>query len=382
MSSERPHHPYSPSKLQYLEACPAYESKHSPSEAAVTGTAQHNIADTGIDDPTLPDHKAQAAADCIELSERVAAKYPDGYILKEEYLPIDRDPSMALNTTTAGYLDFGVVSADGREAEIVDYKFGQNAVEPADNNLQGIAYMLGIYRQFPKLEKCTVTFFLPHREEISTHTFTKDQFSGLHLRIINVVKRAMLNRNKFENANPTISTCLFCNNLGKCDKVTEMVIKLGQRFAPLQIPENVSPTLIMDPAQVSQGIKLAQVVSAWAEAFRSRAVEKTIEDPTFIPQGYTLVQTQKRKVVNAKNLGELAKGLLPESDHDKLEALYELPISKVEKLISTAAPRGAKDTTVKEFAAKAVESGAVELGQPYAFLRLARKPNENSTVIE
>lgn len=372
MSEARKHHPYSPSKLQCLEACPVFESKQSINEASRMGTAQHAVADSGIDDPTIPDYRAVAAAECMRFTDNIVKKYPGGTVLKEEYLPVDEEH------TTAGYLDFGIISADGTVAEIVDYKFGQNAVEDASNNLQGIAYMLGLYRKFPKLQTCTISFILPHRDEINTHTFTSDQFSGLYLRVVNTVRRAVANRNDFSKASPTVGTCLFCANVGRCEAVTGLVIKLGRKFAPLQIPENVTPSLILDPQQVSQGIKLAQVVSAWADAFRAQATAKTIEDPSFVPEGYTLVHTQKRKVVNARNLGELAKALLPESDHVKLEALYEIPISKVEKLISTAAPRGQKDSTVEEFGKRAIEAGVVELGTPYAFLRMARKTDSGS----
>lgn len=370
MSEERKHHPYSPSKLQCLEACPVYESRQSINEASLMGTAQHNLADTGVDDPTIPDFRAEAAAECVLYTEEIIKKYPGGTVLKEVYLPVDDED------TTAGYLDFGIVSEDGTMAEIVDYKFGQNAVEDADNNLQGIAYMLGLYKKFPTLKTCKISFILPHRDEINTHTFTSDQFSGLYLRVVNTVRRAIASRNDFSKATPTTGTCLFCANVGKCSSVTELVVKLGKKFAPLQIPESVTPSLLLDPAQVSQGLKLAQVVSAWADAYRSQATAKTIEDPTFIPEGYTLVTTQKRKVVNARSLGELAKSLLPEGDREKIDDLYEIPISKVEKLISTAAPRGLKDATVKEFSEKAVESGAVELGAPFSFLRVERKSDK------
>ena len=61
MSNERIHHPYSPSKLQALEACPKYEGVQNDNPASAMGTAQHDIVESGLDNPRIPDAKAMAA---------------------------------------------------------------------------------------------------------------------------------------------------------------------------------------------------------------------------------------------------------------------------------------------------------------------------------
>jgi hypothetical protein len=395
-SSARVHHPYSPSKLQLLEACPKYQGTDSVCEAALTGTMQHDVADSGIDDARLPDYKAMAAVECMKFCESRAKEYPGGTILKEEYLPVDDEEiwvdvepakgepvseRKCFKGTTAGYSDWAIVSADGLKGEVVDYKYGQHAVEDADNNLQGIAYALGLLKRFPTLQSIRVWFIMPHRDELSEHTFTRDQFDGLYLRVRTVVGRAV-EANKdardFSTAKATTGTCLFCSHVGRCPKVAELVIKLGRKYDPLQVPESVTPSLILDPAQVAIGIKLAQVASTWAEAYRRQATARTVEDPTFVPKGYTLVSTSKRIIKSAKKLGELAKTFLPESDREKVETLYDLPITALEKLISTAAPRGEKDATVKKFGEDALKAEILELGQAHAFLRQSKNQTERT----
>ena len=390
--AERVHHPYSPSKLQCIEACPKFTQREGDvHEMAITGTKQHDCVDSQCDDPTLPDYRAMAVADCIRLTEKRIAAYPGCTILKEEYLPIDDEEIIlryadgggdVFKGTTAGYLDFGLVSADGKTAEILDWKFGNNAVEEADNNLQGIAYALGILKRFPNLESIKVGFIMPHADFVSEHTFTRAEFPGLLLRVVTVVRRAEEAHkvdDDFSMANPNTSSCRFCGLIGRCPKVIEKVIAVGKKYAPLVIPDEITPSLVRDPAQVKLGMMLADIVVTWGEAYKRQASAKTIEDPNFIPDGYTLVQTSKRAVVNALGLAELAKEYLPGDDKPKVDACLDIAIGKLEKLISTAAPRGSKEATVSDFGLAALAEGLLKEGEPFAFLRQARKQDTGKT---
>lgn len=396
---ERIHHPYSPSSLQSRESCPKYTGHTGPvHEMALTGTLQHNAVDGEIDDPRLPDYRAHAVVECIKFAEERAKLFPGGTVLREQYLPVDdrlipiveevvnTDPDTGLQSpgwvvhmfhgTTAGYLDFAVLSADKTEAEIIDWKFGNNAVEDAETNLQGIGYLLGLHKKFPTLKKVTVRFVMPHLDYMSEHTFTSDQFDSLLLRVRVVVGRAIeahRNANDFSMATPNSSACMFCGHIGRCPAVTAVALKLGKKYRPLEIPEHITPSTVHDPTDVGTGIRLAAVMATWAEAFRRQATARTIEDIDFVPDGYTLVTSQKRIVKNARALADAAKKFIPAEQHKEVEALFDISIGPLEKLISTAAPRGSKESTVDDFGKAALEAGALELGQPFAFLRQARK---------
>lgn len=386
-AATRIHHPYSPSTLQAREACPKYQSRNNESEASRKGTRQHDAVEGEQDNALLADHEAIAVAECIAYAESVAKKYPGGTVLKEVYLPIDDEEIViryadgggdVFKGTTAGYLDFAVVSADETAAEIIDYKFGQHGVEPAENNLQGIAYMLGLLKKFPKLETCKVQFVLPHRDEIDQHTFllSQENVDDHRLRVVAVVRRAEEAAkvpNDFSMANPTLGACLFCSLIGKCPKVAEKVLKIGQKFAPLQLPENVNPSLISDPADTALGIKVAQIAEAWAKAFRAGATEKAISDPDFMPEGYVLVTSTRRIVLDARKLADIGKEFVPEAAAPEIEKLFDIPIGGIEGLIKLAAPRGQKEKTVDAFGEAAIARGALELGAPFAFLKQSTK---------
>ncbi len=396
--AERIHHPYSPSSLQSRELCAKYQPSNNDTEASRTGTMQHDVAESGLDNDKLKDFKAMAVVECMKFVDERLRLHPGGKLIKEEYLPIDDEhievptaPKLVLLDpldpdpevisvpqtqqflgTTAGYLDVGILSADETECEVIDFKFGKVPVEPAETNVQGTSYLLGLVKRHPKIRKGTVWFLMPHLDYITYHTFTVDQFGELHLRIKTIVKRA-IEANKIEDdysmATPNVSACLFCARIGKCPKVAEKALKLGQKYQPLTMPDSISTSVFTDPADVERGLKFAQVIKTWAEAYRTQATQKTIEDAEFFPKGYTLVTMTKRTVKNAKKLLELAKSFLPDEVKAKSEDLYKISIGDIEDIISIHAPRGQKEKTIEKFGTIALDAGYLEEGSPYAFLR-------------
>jgi hypothetical protein len=340
------------------------------------GTKQHAVAETGIDDITIPDEKAAGvAAGLLFLDER-RRNYPGHSYATEEYFPIDDEQILAPDGTpfvgtTAGYADARIVSADGKVGEIIDFKFGRVGVERADNNLQGAAYALGLLKQFPTLEKVIVWFVMPHRDDISGCEFDLEELGEMRFRVKVVVHRAIeanKDANDFSTATPNQGACMFCSNIGRCPKVTQIALNVGKKYAPLDIPANISTTVFTDPSEVANGLKLAAIIKTWAEAYRQQATAKSIRSD-FIPAGYKLVSMSKRSIVDAKKLGDLAKTFLPEEDREKVEALYDIPLGAVEKLISVAMPRGSKEAQVEAFGEAALAYGIIKQGAPYAFLR-------------
>lgn len=363
------------------EACAKFDQRQGEvCEMAEIGTKQHNSVDSRLDDPELPDYRAAAVVDMIHFCDARAALYPGGTVLKEAYLPIDDEKVVApdgtvFKGTTAGYADFAVVSKDELEAEIIDFKFGNNAVEEAKTNLQGIAYALGLRKRFPKLRRITVKFTMPHLDYITEHAFVVADFDMMLLRVQTVVARAVeahKNPDDFSTARANISSCLFCAHVGRCPKVAEIALAIGKKYRPLEIPANITPSTIFDSKDASLGVRLAAILATWSEAYRRQATARTIEDPDFIPDGYTLVESQRRLVVKAKTLGDVAKAFIPAEHQHLVDDLFKVPIGDLEKLVSTFAERGNKEKSVEKFSEQAIQAGALELGKPFAFLRQSR----------
>lgn len=422
--SDKQHHDFSPSTLQMREACPKYAPNHSENEAALLGTLQHAVVESGEDNEELSDACAYAAAECLSFFQERAKEFPGCTVIQEVYLPIDdevlvvdvrwiekfdipsedgqispgfrgRQMYKVVEHTTAGYLDYGIISADETEAEIWDMKFGKNPVTRAEKNVQGIAYMLGLKRKYPKLKKCRVGFLMPHIDWQTDFTFDLSDVGPLYVRIKTIVARAVYAANRptdYSMARPNVGTCLFCKLVGECPKVAELVIDIGKKFAPLALPKDISTTALADPVQVALGMKLVQLVGVWAESYRQRATAKSITSD-YVPEGYILVTSQKEKIKDARAVGRLAKTKLQEllrphlvkslgrEPHEnewsealadleeKVEALYDITFGGLEKLIESLAPRGQKSAASSAFRESLVIAGAVERGQPFAFLR-------------
>lgn len=428
-TTERKHHPYSPSSLQFREACPCYENRDVVNARAIAGTLAHTVTDTRDDDERLSDEDSANAAECIDFYDRCKQLFeedrarevkrlareladlepgqtsfdvkdggvPEVIELREVYLPIDfckfedgapwrkKDgsglllPPVIVESTTAGYLDRGIISWDRKRAHLFDWKFGAWPVEDADNNLQGMAYALGVWRKYPSLEEIKFTFKQPLVNKVSEVTWKRDQLPALYLRIQAVVARAREAKSlgDFSLARPMTPTCNFCGNIGKCPKVCEFACKVGAKFWPLEIPESITPTEVQSPDNIAMGLRLAAVLKVWCDAFRGTATNRVLAIPgTPPPTGFVIQGRSDREIVDKAKLKSIALRYVTEAELDEAVSYTFGPI---EEKISEKAPRGHKQASVEEFQKVCEEAGAVKKGEPYFFLRaVADKSNKNS----
>jgi Protein of unknown function (DUF2800) len=378
--TERAHHPFSPSTLQFREACPYYDPLGTNNAAAELGTRHHEAIEQG-DDESLSDKQASIVADCLTYFDALKARYPGCTVIAEEYLPIDdeerefidwKGQPQRFKATTAGYLDRALITADQKHAELCDWKFGEWDVEPAENNTQGMAYLLGLFKRFPTLQKVGVHFVMPYRDEVSYCLFTREQFSRLYWRIRTIVMRALLAREQrdFTKAKPSLGACLWCGNAGRCDALAEIALKIGHKFAPVHIPADITPSLLQDPKMAGEGLRIAGIVGAWAAAYRMQKTAQALENDV-IPEGYQLVTSVERKIIDSKKLREvcLQFGLTDE----EIDTAAKFYITPIDELIRAKAPRGSKDATVEAVSKAFLEAGAVEMGEPTASLRMKKK---------
>lgn len=416
MSEERIHHPYSPSTLQSLEACPCYEGKQGEVHIrALEGTKAHKVTETGEDDHTLSDDDAEAAAECMDfynsrkqLLEEARTKafneafagrtvneklreecrlFPQITELTETYLPVDDELICDSKTengqlkmreftgTTAGYFDRAIISHDGKYAEAMDWKFGQWAIEKCSNNLQAIAYVLGLFKKFPALESVRFFFKQPALSLVSEHLFNRADIPALLLRVKVVVERAREARRRadFGTANPVIPACLFCRHVGVCPKVTAFACKVGSKFAPLIIPDSVTPTMIQDPANTGLAMKLAQVLKVWSEAMRSVTADRVLRGAP-LPDGYELRSRDgSRKVINPDQFKKHALEWISEEQYN---GTLEVSIGAIEKAIGSNQARGSKKEAIQTFKAILEENNIVERGSPAVFLQAKNKSDD------
>lgn len=381
-SAERSHHAESASGLQVKEWCPLFTNSNETSEAAERGTAMH-LATERRDFSNLDDEQAmkvQQVLDYLDGREaELKAQYPDCRSLREIYVEIDEVewPLMREKSTSAGYLDHSFVFDGGRRIEVNDYKYVRWPVEPAENNLQGIVYLLGLRKQFPQLEVATTRFLMPYLDLIDEHTFTADQFPALYTRVKRLVALRNEIRGKPEGAfsqleNPSFSACMWCARIARCKKLQELAVKVGSKFAPLVIPSDFNPGNIGASSDVSKLIQFADVLSAFAKATRERCTEAVLHNPELEPETHVLIQSRDREVLDvaAFEEGLLFHGLTPE----RIAKLKKIGLTDTTKALKELAPKGQKDAFAKAVFDQFMQLGIVAYGQETVFLR-AKKPS-------
>lgn len=426
-AEDRKHHSYSPSGQQSYEACPCYLSrKDSVHIRAIMGTIAHNVTETGEDDARLSDEDTLAAVECMEFYEhrkqlmeearnreviRLAGtqytvadappseslqaaqvQVPTLIELKETYLAVDSKVFFDLYTnpltgelvnerveaTTAGYVDRALISHDQKRAELFDWKFGMWPVEEAGNNLQGIGYILGLFRKIPTLEEVHFWFKQPLLQSVSDAKFTRADAEALYLRIQVVTARAREARRAadFSMAKPMVPACNFCAHIGVCPKVAEFACKVGSKFHPLEIPDDITPSMVHDPKNSDLGLKLAGVLKIWADAYRRQVSDRVIRGDAPIPEGQIIVSMSKREIVDKKKFEEITLKYITEADYRKT---LDPSFTPIEDLISERAPRGQKKAQIEAYQTELLESGAVRKGDPFSFLKAVPAKKDKPT---
>lgn len=396
---ERKHHPFSPSSLQNREVCACYEGRESKHVRTIAGTLAHGVVETRTDNADLSDEDSLAAAECIdmvdhrlglmELARQNALKdmpepltVPEIREFKEIELAVDECKFEDADSTTAGFLDSLLIDHTEEYAEMLDWKFGMWPVETAENNLQCISYVLGGFHHFPKLRKIKFFFRQPLISLNSEATFTRDQFPALYLRVQVVVARAREARERVKKgdwsmATPMVPACNFCGNIGKCVKVLEKMCVVGHKFFPLEIPDNLTPTMVVNTAETSLGLRLAQVVKVWADAFRAQTTDRVLRGGAQLPPGFVITSQSRRELIDKDAFKRVALTYLSEQEYlNTLDVLF----GAVEKAIQDKAPRGQKKNTVEQFQAELETAGATKKGLPFSFLRAQPVKTEKEKV--
>lgn len=420
---ERAHHPLGPSGLQNVEACPCFQS-YQPKvlhERCVAGSRAHKVTEVGEDDLRLSDDDASAAAECMDffegrkqlmeearqrvVNDRVLALTggspdapnpkqaveegtPQVRELTELQVRVDNDVlqlpiydaearkwnTHTLPCTTSGYFDRALVDYTETYAELFDWKFGMHAVEAAKNNVQGICYALGLMRDYPKLQRVRFWFKQPLIDAVTSAEFTRDEIPHLYLRVKTIVARAVEARHRmmkddFSLAKSYDPVCTFCAHLGRCPVVAASACTVARKFFPLEIPEDITPTQVMDAKNSSIALRLARVVKTWAEAFKSVITDRVLRGDALPPEGYTLQsRSGNREVVDVKKFRLAALQFVTEAE---LERATRFTIGDVEEVIKERAPRGQKKAEVDRFKTALEVSNSVKPGQPYSFLRVS-----------
>lgn len=339
--AERPHAEYSPSKLEDIAICPGYVSGKSHAgamTAAESGTRCHNAVETR-NLTGLTEEEAMLAEMAIGYEDEVIPK--DAYVEREIRVEVFEQ---------FGYLDTLAILKDGVNAHIIDHKFGKIEVRPASKNLQGKAYVMGVFNRHPELETITVHFCMPRLDTISMHTFTREDLPKIEKEIRLVLDRATKAKSLFDDEsvvsmlNPLCESCDFCGNRTRCRALAKHVITVAGKLGVKELPKNPVVTLedVRDPQETGVLLRMAAIVEKWAEDIKAWALQQALVDD-IVPEGFTLVEANSpRKVPNPVLAFEALKERL--TMEDILSCTTGCSVGKLEELWAKGAARGKKQS--------------------------------------
>lgn len=147
------HDSFSPSKLERIEVCPPSWKicdgfVSASSTDASRGTLMHEAF---YDDTALAKLNDSDRAIIENLREEHIKPFANaGVETYHEFTVIVCD--MGGNYLTRGTLDYLMLSKDRKMASLIDLKFGNYEVEPAETNIQIWAYVAGVFQEFKEVE--------------------------------------------------------------------------------------------------------------------------------------------------------------------------------------------------------------------------------------
>jgi hypothetical protein len=366
-----------------------------PNEASARGTLQHEAHDTG-DDSKLTDEELEQVEKCRAYVRSIEALFVKPARLQEVRLEVDDID------TSAGFLDLFVYESDPEaplygKGVLIDFKFGKHPIVPAENNLQGFAYTLGVKRALPFIKEVAIRFLLPTQDTVEAcdviladdgmHEVRWTDASGMPqsrrehwlLRIQSVV--AAVN-NPASPPVPRALTCMFCMHKQRatCPALLSMALRVAEKYAPLQIPDLVNPSLIgtAAPADIAKGLAFATVMEGWSKGYRSEVTKRAATEEGFDVPGYKIVLTERRTVIDpvafvkvATEIGQLTS--------DEILSATDISIGAIEKLVKAKAPRGQKKSFSEKLGAALAEAKATKLSAPIPSLRAVHLTDDENS---
>lgn len=342
-----------------------------PVTAADRGTRLHELVHQTDEPVDLDEKDAEQLAFCRSVLRQVREQLGDRRIeLTETYVSVDdvqiHDPSTDTwwRGTSGGFLDWcGIV---GDRAFILDFKFGVMALPPAASNPQGWVYVLGVFHQFPEVQQVTMGFVLAAKKHFDTAEFTRADIPRLMEQIRAIIAAAKVARAGEVSCSPGINTCPFCRHRAQCRHLWDVVRRLGQQFAGVELPGSADPSRLDDPALAGQVLRLGQLIQSWFEAFRRKVTQKVIDsEDDWAPEGFVL-RERRNWSVDSGALERAASSLGIPDDVLARAREYRLPV--LLEWAGSQAPRGQKLTARQTLLDTLVTSGVVNCTDPIFYL--------------
>ncbi len=347
-----------PSGLLYIELCGGFQKRVGSSTAAEEGHLLHKALETGNLDG-LNEEQLQIVEMCRAYVGQLESEvYGEG----EKTLEILREHRLEIcDGATFGTLDYALFNRRLSRADLVDFKFGRNAVPDAEVNPQVQAYVLGLFEENPDLQVVTAHVLLPRRDEVSTAQYLRKDLSQIRLRISTILARCEAEEPELR---PT-ENCLWCARQATCKALHRHALTIANGYeGDLQIPEEYHPGQIVDPTMMSRALTVARVMEKWCDSVKHHALQMRLGGLE-IPGHELRTRAGTRKITDPLAAWAAVRDRL---SPDQFIGCTEVSLPKLENTFAEAAPRGGKAKAKQALCEALANHGLVEIGKESFYL--------------
>jgi superfamily II DNA or RNA helicase len=346
---EPAHAQFNPSSLSLFEKCPGFLNRTGTNEAAERGTRIHNALEKDEFHTLVENerHLAQICKDYVEsLIEERKPALPD-YDYREIRMKMD----LGNDITTFGTCDRLLIY--GGHGIMIDYKSGYRLVADAEVNAQAWAYVIGAFQKFPLLQTIEFLFLIPNRDEVTFHTFSRDDMAAMILRLNTIIRRAMEADPKLFNPGPEL--CEYCARQGSCPALAQKALSAAAQLAD-GLPLPTSMLVSGDrPDDVPKILRLAPIFADWAETAKKEALRLNLEE------GLEFEGFERRERKNPRGITSVVGAWDVAKEHgisltDFLLACRTVSVPDLEDLAAASVKRGSKGKPGKQAARQKFEN--------------------------
>ena len=372
------HHEFGPSQLESHDpksgGCYAFISAPGDSQKAISGSRKHEASVDGNYEILGGDERgiaevAAARAFLARIEQTISGK--KGSVYRELTLKTEQ---------TYGTLDY--LNVLGKRATIVDLKFGEWSVMPARKNLQGWAYTILVFRNFPLVNKVRVIFYAAKNGTHTEAEFRRARLGSMETRVYSIMERSARAKEapQAEDYSPDPVNCSFCVRLN-CPARLALCGTLVSQWTgkPVQLPHLDLVRLPLEQLAVLKS--LSNVFKKFAEAIDLEAKRRVIDEGVDLP-GYEISEKSgTRTIIGSPNISLTSSiltevwnqaELAPVEWGDYLTDSVELSVGNLEKEIAKHAPRGASEAMKKKILDALNSAGLVHSNKVYYLSAIKR----------
>lgn len=364
----RDHAEVGSSSIKYVAGCPGWtrdKRPRDPHPVTASGTRCHVALETG---------DYSGLQDDIEVSlVKLAEEYLRTIGYDSWHRRIIEERVYVIDEKQFGYFDLlGLVDPRELLGHLVDYKFGWNAVEDAENNWQAWFLVVGIWDRWTTIQDIWVHFPMPRVGKVTRHKFNRARdYARLKTNLLAVIerKRAYIATQDPSMLRPSFEHCQYCGSKATCPAM----ILLAQNLAhtkdqtPLVVPDNVRADEVNDGDTLGRLRDLSEILADWADSTKFHAQQKRLDEGIEVTGWKVVEKSNPRRITDNRTTFRIALeyGITPE----EFALCSDVKVGKLEDFIKSKFGRGEKTKKVAEFIERLKNEDAIEIPEKTPYLK-------------